>query len=104
MASWGRGAGGHCLVRSHDVFKAFDMSRTKVTVSELAAIERHLNEMIEACESALLKYRLVAKADRNAAIEGAITYWRNVRSGYRHAIAIARQKCDEYARQNKPRV
>lgn len=62
------------------------------SISELAAIERHMAAMIVAAENALAKYRLVPKSERNVTITEAIKYWRNVRSGYRYALEIARQK------------
>lgn len=68
------------------------MPRSKISDAELATIVDHLDDMIDACVTALELQRAIPKKDRNILIEGQIRYWKNLVSGYKWAKQIAYQR------------
>lgn len=68
------------------------MPRSKISAAELATIVDHLDDMIDACVTALELQRAIPKRDRNILIEGQIRYWKNLVSGYKWAKRIAYQR------------
>lgn len=64
-----------------------------LSLDQFRAIEWHTNEMIAAASAALLKWRQVPPPQRDTQVLNQLTYWRNVISGLKWQLGVAKQRC-----------
>ena len=76
----------------------------KLTDSEYNIIAEHLNRMITACDTAIMRLRQVPKPMRPVGFDKQLAYHSNARSGLNWALRIAEQRKLSYVQRGRATV
>lgn len=68
------------------------MPRSKISAAELAVVVDHLDDMIDAAQTALELTKSVPRTERNVLIIGQIRYWKHIIGGFKWAKRLAYQR------------